>query len=313
MFTSFMIFLNAITSYLICCVPILLLCLPFGLKINNIPTSNLPNFLAKITNASIWVDSCQEGWICGRWYIGYIKSETSHRGNKEKHLILFSTKKVYANILKGESINEKSTKGEKEITLFQNTTENYFNIKYASRSYSPNLKDIWASQQWVVDETMKIFKANGSAIILLCGSPGIGKSAIPIFQCKEFLKDTTFTGVNLVKTWNPTTPGDSFVNLYNKVKPTKTKPLIVVLEEIDGIIMAIHNGTVNIHKHMPIEITNKTSWNAFCDNFDPLCGIYKNVIVFLTSNQNISFFDNMDSSYMRIGRVHGRFEVEKKV
>ena len=313
MFTSFMIFLNAITSYLICCVPILLLCLPFGLKINNIPISNLPNFLSMITNASLWVDGCPEGWICGRWYIGYIKSETSHRGNKEKHLILFSTKKVYTNILQGESINEKSTKGEKEITLFQNTTENYFNIKYASRSYSPNLKDIWASQQWVVDETMKIFKDNGSAIVLLCGLPGIGKSAIPIFQCKEFLKDTTFTGVNLVKTWNPTTPGDSFVNLYNKVKPTKTKPLIVVLEEIDGIIMAIHNSTVNIHKHMPIEITNKTSWNAFCDNFDPLCGIYKNVIVFLTSNQNISFFDNLDPSYMRDNRINFKIDLDKKM
>jgi hypothetical protein len=89
--------------------------------------------------------------------------------------------------------------------------------------------------------------------------------------------------------------------------------LIVVLEEVDGIIMAIHNNTINIPEHIPIpiQIKNKKDWNQFLDRFDRK--IYQNVVVFLTSNQNISFFDNLDPSYMRIGRVNGRFEVEKKM
>ena len=89
-----MIFLNAITSYLIFVVPVILIFLPFGLKINSIPAIKIQKFLSKIKNASTWVDDTPEGWICGRWYIGYIKVTTSNYGDKDKNITLFVKNEV---------------------------------------------------------------------------------------------------------------------------------------------------------------------------------------------------------------------------
>ena len=317
MFTSFMIFLNAITSYLIFVVPVILIFLPFGLKINSIPAIKIQKFLSKIKNASTWVDDTPEGWICGRWYIGYIKVTTSNYGDKDKNITLFSTKSMYNNIIQGEAINDNDNDNDtnKKETKFKfwERYGNFHHLSYNSRQYTPELKEIWTSQQIVVEKTMEIYNQNKSAVILLCGPPNIGKSFIPLFFCKELLKKNVKNEVNLVDTWNPTEPGDSFVTLYNKIKPKQNSHLIVVLEEVDGIIMAIHNNTIKIPEHIPIpiQIKNKKDWNQFLDRFDRK--IYQNVVVFLTSNQNISFFDNLDPSYMRDNRINFKIDLDKKM
>ena len=312
-----MIFLNAITSYLICCVPILLIFLPFSLKINYIPIIKVQKFISKIKNASTWTDDNPEGWICGKWYIGYIKAVTSNYGDVEKTLILFSTKYTYNNILKGEAINDSDNDNVPDKTetkfKFWERHGNFHHLSYNSRQYNPELKEIWASQQIVVEKTIEIYNKNKSAVILLCGPPNIGKSFIPLFFCMELLKQNFKNEVNLVDTWNPTEPGDSFVTLYNKIKPKQNSHLIVVLEEVDGIIMAIHNNTIKIPEHIPIpiQIKNKKDWNQFLDRFDRK--IYQNVVVFLTSNQSISFFDNLDPSYMRDNRINFKIDLDKKM
>ena len=77
--------------------------------------------------------------------------------------------------------------------------------------------------------------------------------------------------------------------------------------------MAIHNNTIKIPEHIPIpiQIKNKKDWNQFLDRFDRK--IYQNVVVFLTSNQNISFFDNLDPSYMRDNRINFKIDLDKKM
>jgi hypothetical protein len=58
-------------------------------------------------------------------------------------------------------------------------------------------------------------------------------------------------GVYFVDGFNPTNPGDSFDKLYSHIEPTKEKPMIVVLEEVDLFGYPKHN--------MPNTIYNKTT------------------------------------------------------
>jgi Cdc6-like AAA superfamily ATPase len=112
----------------------------------------------------------------------------------------------------------------------------------------------------------------------------------------------------LVRTFNPSEPGDSISSLYNQVSPNKNKPLIIVFDEVDIMMDKIYNNKIVPHKHIPIEIQDKSSWNRFFDDIN--LGLYPYVILVLTSN---TFANNIetkyDSSYIRDGRVHVKCEL----
>jgi hypothetical protein len=111
----------------------------------------------------------------------------------------------------------------------------------------------------------------------------------------------------MVDTFNPTQPGDKFNTIYIKSSPKKDKPLIVILEEADILLSNIHSNSIEIHRDIPIQITNKIQWNMFFDRFDRQ--LYPHVIFIMTSNKSISYFEELDSSYMRTGRVNCKFEL----
>jgi ATP-dependent 26S proteasome regulatory subunit len=46
---------------------------------------------------------------------------------------------------------------------------------------------------------------------------------------------------------------------------------------------------------------NKKGWNTFFDSFD--IEIYKYVIVIMTSNKHTSYFNDLDPSLLREGRI----------
>ena len=46
----------------------------------------------------------------------------------------------------------------------------------------------------------------------------------------------------------------------------------------------------------------KGDWNKWLDRFDR--GYYKNVIIIMTSNKSIEWFDKLDPSYLRSGRIN---------
>jgi hypothetical protein len=122
--------------------------------------------------------------------------------------------------------------------------------------------------------------------------------------------DKTFANyakISIVDTFNPTHPGDYFIPLYNKVSPTQDASLIVIIEEVDIIIKKIHNNLINTHRDIPTLITNKSEWNTFFDRFER--GLYPYVIIIMTTNQSISYFDELDPSYMRFGRVNIKYHM----
>ena len=91
--------------------------------------------------------------------------------------------------------------------------------------------------------------------------------------------------------------------MYNKIKPTIKAPLVILLDEIDITVKNILEGKIKISDAcpMPIEITSKKGWNDLFDAFDT--EMYKYVIIIMTSNQNIAYFNQLDVSLLREGRI----------
>ena len=144
-----------------------------------------------------------------------------------------------------------------------------------------------------------IIETNTTA--LLYGRPGCGKSVIPLLLAKKL-------GAYYVDTFNPTTPGDTLLNLISKVNPTPSRKVIIVLEEIDILLNMVHNKQIISHKDVCTLVFDKGSWNSFLDIFDRKR--IRNVILIMTSNKDPSFFDELDPSYIREGRVNHKIFIE---
>ena len=112
-----------------------------------------------------------------------------------------------------------------------------------------------------------------------------------------------------VDTFSPTDDNDMLEALYRAAEPTKEKPLIIVLNEVEGIFQAAHkrNGDQQITAApVNVEISNKTKLNSFLDMI-----YYENIIVVMTTNWHRRKFDRLDESFLRSGRVHVCAEVKQ--
>ena len=309
MLTSLFLGLNIISQYIFCIIPILLIFIPFDFKLNTISGPKLTKFLASVKNSSSRTNDEADGWICGKWYIGFISTKSGQQGYTNTELCLFSTMKFYNIICCNNIMNENNNTSIKEdnkiekpkMINFWERQGTFWHPYYTKRLYNPILKKIWVSQENIVNKMICIYEEKSYVSALICGPPNKGKSFIPLYLCKKLQE--TYDEINLVDTWNPTEPGDTFISIYNKINPTKNSPLILVLDEIDLIIYALHNKTIKLMDTLPIpiQIKDKKDWNQFFDRFDRM--LYQNVFIIMTSNNNIHYFDNMDTSYMRKNRV----------
>ena len=156
-----------------------------------------------------------------------------------------------------------------------------------------------------IDSILSHYKEKQYSASLLYGRPGTGKTAIGKFICHQLNQDGK-EGV-LCDTFKPCDANDDFVTLYNRVQTTESRILVLMLEEADVMMEKIHNGTVEGHKSLPVMLRNKTEWNSFLDRFDR--GRYKHVILILTSNRDPEWFDSLDPSYTRQGRINLKMEI----
>ena len=272
-----------------------------GLRLYLVKDNKIKTFQTKIKHASIWNDGEPEGWICGLLYIGYISTKTDANGSLKKDMYILCFKKFYSryiNIKTDENIN-----GEKNI-VFLEKDGSYWCIDYISRqlkhNFTPN-----TDQLGIIYQIINDYNKNTYSVPLLYGPTGSGKSMISMLLCNELLK--TNDSVTFCDTFNPTDPGDTFINLYQKVKPSNKNPLVVIIEEIDILIDKIHNCIVP-HKSIMILVKNKSEWNTFMDRFDRK--LYPYVIFGFTTNKTLDYFNSLDQSYMRDGRVTLKINVK---
>lgn len=224
-------------------------------------------------------------------YYNYIGIFLEKENSSEIYL-LTSTKK-YEELIKKEKDDKEKKK--EEITLFERFG-NYSWIEYSKRSFNVTKYNNRENQSQIIDDIIKLYNNNKYCTSFIYGLPGSGKSMIGILLAKA-LK------CSLVRTFNPSEPGDSINCLYNEVNPTENNPLIVVLDEVDIMLDKIHNNKIIPHTNIPTQIQDKTSWNRFFDDIN--LGLYPYTIFVLTSNISINDIEiKHDASYVRDGRVH---------
>jgi len=305
MFTTFFALLTA--SFAVIWSSVFLLVAVFGLRLQKVGGNKLRAFSSKVAVASVWTEEdAPDQWILGKWFIGYIyTAQSGQHGGEQKTLFLFTSHKWYKQAVHG-LMEDNTPKKPANITIYDRIGP-FWQYRWETMLVKPPEWAPYPAQEDAINAILDEFKARGSVTCLLCGPPGSGKSNVPLLLARKLL--STHEQLAFTDTFNPTDPNDSFSAIYARISPDGKKPMIVVLEEVDGMVMAMHQNTIKRHDHLPIQVTCKADWNKWLDRFDR--GYYKNVILLMTSNKTLGWFDELDPSYFREGRINIKKHIPK--
>ena len=154
------------------------------------------------------------------------------------------------------------------------------------------------TQPEIVTSICEHYLAKKRGVVYIHGVSGAGKSTIGLLvACR-------LNGC-YCHTFNPTEPGDTLSLLIRDSEPTDERPTIVLLEEANVLIRAVHEGTLQRHKNITTSVFNKSTYNTF---FDDLI-LYRNVLIIMTSNEDKETIDKLDPCYLRKGRVDAYFSM----
>jgi len=289
-------------------IPFLLFSL-FGIKLYKVSDKEtFTKISSKIKNASMIDDKDKPlGIFIGKYYVGIFSNEGSKEGKQLLYIICSNT--IY-DVLIGKSnklLENNSLENKEEIISVYDRRGNYFWMEYIKRTLTVSQFTSTEKQKNIIDDIslfyFSINNLHNRVVAYISGEPGSGKSMISILMTK-------ILNGNLVKTFNPTEPGDNFATLYASISPTKENPLIVVLDEVDIHLDRIHLQRIVPHKHIPIQIIDKRTWNDFLDDIN--IGFYPYLILIMTSNiPKEDIGSKYDISYLRENRVHLSYKLMK--
>jgi hypothetical protein len=238
----------------------------------------------------------QDGYFISKYAIGYINL------NVEDILYIITLPKIY-NMLTHDDTSEKPIQViEKETTcnkiVVYTRKGAYKNFYYFRMTLDISHIQPIGQQQEIVSDVISIYNKLGRATIFIHGVSCAGKSTIGYLLAKQM------EGI-YCHTFNPGDPGDHLSSLITDIN-RDIEPLIIVIEEIDELIQKIHISTPDKnYTEIPILVHNKSTWSTFLDDMI----FYKGVVLILTSNTPKQTIDDMDESYLRMGRIHKSYSM----
>jgi hypothetical protein len=232
------------------------------------------------------------GWSC----IGYF--ETLEKYEDSEKIRIITTTKFYKKILQIKEVEYVNSFTEEKVVpskiYVYNRTGSYKNFYYERMSLNIGNITPLGQQEEILDSISDIYDRQNRATIFIHGVSCAGKSSIGYLLAKKYKG-------RFCHSFNPIDAGDQISSLIRIMQDDDSNaPVIIVLEEVDTIIKAIHTNSVKINKEVPTSIYNKSTWSTFLDDMI----FYKNVILILTSNDSKESIDALDTAYLRKGRIH---------
>jgi hypothetical protein len=279
----------------------------FGYKLNLITDKERVNNLLKDFKFKSFYSYNDEnkrplGWVISlsRLYIGVVENLNLIRGGEVKWIWLFCSDNFINNIeninknnMKKKIVNKNISKKNNSLLKFLIGYGNYHNWNYRIRKLPFPVK-AYDYQEKIINEMLDIYKKNKFLTCCLYGKVGVGKTCIGHLLAKK-------TESYLCNNFNPSQPGETLDNLYSYSDKSYQSPLIIIIDEFDKIIKDINESKIKNHKHIPIFVKDKQSWNNFLDSIER--GQYPNTILILTSNISPDEINKLDPCYIRKGRV----------
>lgn len=304
MFDSFFLLVGHFFNYLVQLLLLVINLTPF--MVVELSGVKMKEFVKNVKNASSWGNREPKGLIMGMWFIGDIQVTQNQRGNETSKMILIILRKQFDRMNGIHRVFDE----ESQEFVEQNDPQYYFYDGHYWDSTCPSMPlkvpqlTPTPQQSRAVEEIVNRFNMSKSnnVVAILHGPAGTGKSSVAYCLVNHLLNMEKKKDVSLIDTFNPTEPNVFFNRLYTQTKTSIDKPLIVLMDEVDILWQLIYCGKVQPHNEMRTMIQNKIDWNRFFDHINE-GRLYRGVIILMTTNQSMEFFDSRDPAYFRTGRV----------
>ena len=235
--------------------------------------------LASIDSGSVKPSGLFIGWL----YIGFVYEKVN--GSNSSRVIYVLCRHTFISAV----TQDRKEKTDKIDALHR--TGHFFCLSYVRSQIKLDIKIPSMRQTNIIETISDYYAAAGSHTVFIYGPTGSYKTSTALLLADKLNGTICYS-------FDPTSPGDNISALVCEANPTKEKPLIILIDEVDIMIADIHDG-VTPHKHIPISVRDKRTFNTFMDRLKD----NDNVILVLTSNKTLDEIDAIDRSYLRNGRV----------
>ena len=278
-----------------------------GLEIRTLSSEDTKKY-QRVAYGSTQTDSSgkKSGFIFGKWFVGRVIPSTSRHTMLQAEVIV--SRGTHDRIVSGKSTkNRVQVEPPTSFDYYFIESHRVWNTDYTKREAKICSKSPHSFQSVIVNSIIDFYHENdGVAVVLISGPPGCGKSSV----CEQLIRyfAEKKQSVSFCNDFCFTKSGYWWESLWNS-RESEMKPMIVLVDEIDGSLNLIKTNSVEKDKNHRLTAHDKASWNRFFDAVERKT--YKNLILVMTTNLTLDQIDEGDTALTRPGRVNLRFEVDR--